>query len=246
MKTLDIVITMAGEGRRFREAGYKVPKYQIIAHGKTLFEWSLSSLSGFFAHTFQYIFIVLKQDNACGFINRICTKMNLSPIKIIEIDTITDGQATTASLAGKEWVKEHELLIYNIDTYIEPNNMRYNQIKGDGFIPCFKGDGDHWSFVKLDNTGKAEIVKEKERISENCTVGAYYFKSCALYEQAYKEYYNSPVAIKEKYVAPLYNHLIQQGKEIRIADIPVQSVHVLGTPAELSIFESKYDCKNCS
>ena len=37
-RKLDVVITMAGLGSRFRKAGYKVPKYMIEAHGKTLFE----------------------------------------------------------------------------------------------------------------------------------------------------------------------------------------------------------------
>ena len=44
-------------------------------------------------------------------------------------------------------------------------------------------------FVRLDETGKAVEVREKKRISENCTLGAYYFKSCALYERLYDEFY---------------------------------------------------------
>lgn len=44
---MTVVITMAGLGSRFRKAGYKVPKYQIEAHGRTLFDWSMESLKGF-------------------------------------------------------------------------------------------------------------------------------------------------------------------------------------------------------
>ena len=44
---MTILITMAGLGTRFREAGYTVPKYQIEAKGKTLFAWSMESLAGF-------------------------------------------------------------------------------------------------------------------------------------------------------------------------------------------------------
>ena len=41
---MNFLITMAGEGRRFREAGYALPKMLIEAKGKTLLEWSIDSL----------------------------------------------------------------------------------------------------------------------------------------------------------------------------------------------------------
>jgi hypothetical protein len=36
----NIVITMAGRGSRFTAAGYTMPKYEIMAHGASLFDWS--------------------------------------------------------------------------------------------------------------------------------------------------------------------------------------------------------------
>lgn len=241
---MNIVITMAGAGSRFKNAGYSQPKYQIIAKGKSLFEWSMESLEGFNKQDTKYTFIVQKQDDAKEFIISKMKKYNVK-VTVIEIDKQTDGQATTAMLASKHWNKEEELIIYNIDTYIEKNEMNYKQIKGDGFIPCFKGEGNHWSFVKLNEKGQAIEVREKNRISEECTVGLYYFKTCKLYENLYNEYYtednnitekNSTYEKKEKYIAPLYNYLIQKNGEVYISNIPVSKVHVLGTPEELQEF----------
>jgi dTDP-glucose pyrophosphorylase len=237
MKSLDVVITMAGRGSRFRDAGYTIPKYEIVAQGRSLFEWSLLSLSGFFDEVHRYIFIVRRQDNAGSFIKHACKTMRIVPIEILEIDQVTSGQAATALLASSVWAEDNELLIYNIDTYIEPGIMNYSQIKGDGFIPCFDGPGDHWSFVKLDETGRAVEVKEKVRISRNCTVGAYFFRSARLYKLLYEEYYINQLAPeKEQYVAPLYNQLIHDGGSVYISSIPKQYVHVLGTPEELNYF----------
>ena len=131
-------------------------------------------------------------------------------------------------------------MIYNIDTYVEAGEMRTEQIKGDGFLPCFHADGDHWSFVKLGADGKAVEVREKSRISDNCTLGAYYFKTCGLYENLYKEYYSSDEKLEkgEKYVAPLYNYLISKGKDVYISIVDYDKVHVLGTPEELEVFRS--------
>lgn len=240
MKNLDIVITMGGLGSRFRKAGYNVPKYMIEAKGKTLFEWSLISLQGYNDIAKQYIFIAMKDEknDVEGFIQRQCEKMQLPSYKIIIIDYLTDGQATTAMLAKKYWQREDALLIYNIDTYVEAGAMHSAELKGDGFIPCFKAAGEHWSFVRLDAEGKAVEIKEKQRISDNCTLGAYYFKSCGLYEDLYAEFYaKAENLVKgEKYVAPLYNYLLEKGGEIYIADIAPQKVHVLGTPEELQVF----------
>lgn len=239
---MTIVITMAGLGSRFRKAGYQVPKYMIEAHGKTLFEWSMISLEGFYQKENTYIFIVRKEDNARAFIQAKCLEMNLTQIHVIEIDYVTDGQATTAMLGSEYWDKESGLMIYNIDTYVEAGEMENSQIVGDGFIPCFNAPGEHWSFVKLDESKKAEEVREKVRISDNCTLGAYYFKSCKLYEQLYKEYYSSNENLEkgEKYVAPLYNYLISKGGDVRISIVDFDKVHVLGTPEELQIFIDNY------
>lgn len=239
---LTVVITMAGLGSRFREAGYAVPKYQIEAHGKTLFEWSMESLAGFYDAENEYIFVVRKEDEAESFIRETCRKLGIANVKVVSIDYLTDGQATTAMLAAPFWDKESALLIYNIDTYVEAGQMRGDQIAGDGFIPCFHADGEHWSFAKLDEAGKVVEVREKVRISDNCTLGAYYFKSCGLYEQLYEEYYTSDEKLEkgEKYVAPLYNYLISKGGDVRISIVDYDRVHVLGTPKELEIFLAEY------
>ncbi len=237
---IDVVITMGGLGSRFRKAGYKVPKYMIEAKGKTLFEWSMISLEGYKKDVAQYIFIAMKDEDLdiAGFVRSKCEELGIIDYHLILLDYLTDGQATTATLAEKYWNSEHALLIYNIDTYVEPGQMNSEELRGDGFIPCFKAEGDHWSFVRLDEQGRVVQIKEKQRISDHCTLGAYYFKSCGLYKQLYDEYYREEKNLVkgEKYVAPLYDYLLSKGGEIYISDIAPETVHVLGTPEELECF----------
>lgn len=239
---MEIVITMAGMGSRFQKAGYKEPKFMIKALGKTLFEWSMDSLIGLNDEKTKYTFIVRKECQAKEFIIKKMQKYGISKCHIIEIDYLTDGQATTCMLASKYWDKNDELFIYNIDTYVEPYELTKKDIKGDGFIPCFKADGDHWSFVKTDETGKIVEIREKKRISDNCTIGAYYFKSCGLYEQIYNEYYTEDRKLdnNEKYIAPLYNYMLEKNMELHMCNIPASKVHVLGTPDELNDFIENY------
>lgn len=240
MNKIDVVITMGGLGSRFRKMGYTVPKYMIEAKGKTLFEWSLISLEGYKNEVNQYVFIAMKDEVADveAFISGKCQELGIKNYHVIVLDYLTDGQATTAMKAAEYWNRDNALLIYNIDTYVEAGEMNSAELKGDGFIPCFQAEGDHWSFVRLDDAGKVVEIKEKQRISNYCTLGAYYFKTCGLYEDLYNEYYSKTQELVngEKYVAPLYDYLLKKGGEIYISDIDPKRVHVLGTPEELQAF----------
>ena len=244
---MQTVITMAGLGTRFRKAGYNVPKYEIKSHNRSLFYWSMLSLSENVSEDDDFYFIVRAEDDAKSFIMTEAAKVFKAAAEnyhVIEIDEMTDGQATTAMLVASQWKESQPLLIYNIDTYVEPGKMMPKEgvpAGTSGFIPCFNAPGDHWSFVETDEAQRAIQVREKQRISDNCTIGAYWFSSCRLYEQMYNDYYKDGGNMEkgEKYVAPLYNHMIGQGMTVRICSIDSRYVHVLGTPEELQIFENE-------
>lgn len=238
MKNMTMIITMAGLGSRFRKAGYDCPKYMIEAKGKTLFEWSMDSLIDYNRHVSKYIFVVRKEDNTENFIKQNMKKYGIDNVEVIGIDYLTDGQATTCMLAIPYCNSDDAIMVYNIDTYVEPCEMKYDDISGEGHIPCFHADGDHWSFAKLDESGNVTEVREKVRISDNCTLGAYYFSSARLYKELYNEYYSddSKMEKNEKYIAPLYNYMIEKGMKVTISIVDKNKVHVLGTPEELKVF----------
>ena len=79
---------------------------------------------------------------------------------------------------------------------------------------------------------------EKVKISDNASVGAYYFKSASEYIRVYNEYYKDEANMEkgERYIAPMYNQLIKENKDVRITIIPYEAVKCLGTPEELDIF----------
>lgn len=238
MKKMTVIITMAGLGTRFQKAGYNCPKYMIEAKGKTLFDWSMDSLIGYNDHVERYVLVVRQEDQAEDFIREHCKGYGIHDVEIVELDHMTDGQATTCMLAIPYCNEDSAIMVYNIDTYVESNEMKFEDISGDGHIPCFHADGDHWSFVKLDENGTAVEVREKVRISDNCTLGAYYFSSAKLYKDLYEEFYadDSRMEKNEKYIAPLYNFMIEKGMPVTISIVDAKRVHVLGTPEELEVF----------
>ena len=236
---MQIIITMAGLGKRFHDAGYNCPKYMIEVNGKTLFEWSMDSLIDYNPHVSKYIFIVQKKDKSQQFILETMKKYGIDNLSVIEIDYLTDGQASTCMLAMPYCNYDESIMVYNIDTYVEPGALKYSDISGEGHIPCFVAPGEHWSFVKVNNEGYAVEVREKNKISNNCSLGAYYFSSAHLFMDLYNTYYlnNNYIEMNEKYIAPMYNNLINEGLKVTVSVIDSSKVHVLGTPQELEIFK---------
>ena len=79
---MNVVITMAGSGIRFREAGFFQPKHMIAVGGKTLFEWSLSSLQNFFEH--QFVFVARAEHDSKAFVQKECAKLGCCNVSIVE------------------------------------------------------------------------------------------------------------------------------------------------------------------
>ncbi|MBX7138501.1 MAG: NTP transferase domain-containing protein [Oligoflexia bacterium] len=228
---MNVIITMAGEGRRFREAGFAVPKHRIEVRGKSLLAWSLESLRSFYQHSF--IFVSRREYIARSEIEQSCRTLGIAKYEHLELPEPTDGQATSALLA-RPAIEDAEapILIYNIDTYVEPWALQPEMIKGDGWIPAFSAAGDHWSFVTFDPAFKVTAITEKIRISEFATVGLYFFGSFNLYEECYRQCRFE--GYREKFVAPLYQRLIEDPcREVYTTVLAPAAVHVLGTPEDI-------------
>ena len=236
----NIVITMAGRGSRFYEAGYTVPKYEILAHGRSLFDWSMLSLRNFLSCDSRVIFVCLAENHSADYVRSRCEALGLGEVHIIELNQLTDGQATSAYMSQELWRLEEPLLVYNIDTYVNPRALDPSKIRvdSDGWVPCFRVPGEHWSFVELSEDGWAVDFAEKKRISEHASIGLYWFKQAGRYAQAYERFFVEPANLVrgERYIAPLYRQLLMEGAKVSISDLSLSDVHVLGTPDELEVF----------
>jgi len=237
---MKIIITMAGKGQRFRDAGYAVPKYMIDALGKSLFEWSMLSLQDFFST--EFIFIVRAEDNAGNFIKSKCEKSGIKNFTITPLPALTDGQATTVLAAADYLDANDSFAVYNIDTYIVEGELRHNDMKGDGFIPGFRAEGSKWSFISMDENEKVTDIAEKVPISDIATLGFYYFSSFALFKEFYEKTFkdNLNLVNGEKYIAPIYKVLVEAGRPVYGSVISSKKVWGLGTPDDLTFFLNNY------
>ncbi|MFT4034546.1 MAG: glycosyltransferase family 2 protein [Patulibacter sp.] len=233
-----VLITMAGRGQRFRDAGHDRPKYEIEVHGRTLFRWSLESLAAWFDGPCDLVLVAREEDHAGDFARRQTRAAGWPEPTLVELSHTTDGQATTAMLA-QEAIRDHAapLTIYNIDTHVTPRAMTPAAASGAGWIPCFRAGGDHWSFAAVGDDGRVTEVREKVRISPFATLGLYWFDSFERYADLYARHFEAGgEEAGERYIAPMYNRLIADGAAVTISDIPVDAVVPLGTPTEVLTF----------
>ncbi len=174
-KNLNILIPMAGAGKRFSDAGYIFPKPLIEVNNKPMIQWVIESLN----LKGKFIFLIQKEHQKKYNIKS-TLKMLQPDCEIIEIDKLTNGAACTTLLAKKFINNKNSLVIANSDQYIKWNSSKsmyqVTTKKLDGAILTFEAVHPKWSYAKTDKNGFVEMVAEKKVISKEATVGVYYWK----------------------------------------------------------------------
>ncbi|MPW37436.1 glycosyltransferase family 2 protein [Vibrio sp. B1Z05] len=243
-----IVIPMAGMSSRFFKAGYTKPKYMLEAHGKTLFEHSVDSFKAYFSSQ-PFLFIVKNVFDTPDFVKDKAIEMGIKQFHIVALDIDTRGQAETVTL-GLEKLKAQgveysgSITVFNIDTFRPEFILPKVSECSDGYLEVFKGEGPNWSFAKPSSADSTKVVltAEKKPISNLCSTGLYHFKRIEDYLEAYENYLAKPQSEWEKgelYIAPLYNHLIEKGRDIHYHLIKNDEVIFCGVPSEYEEFKAK-------
>jgi hypothetical protein len=234
-----IVIPMAGQSRRFRDAGYARPKYELPLHGESLFACCLRSFERYFDSE-RFLFVVRGGCGAETFVLDECARLGIADHRIVTLDAPTRGQAETVLLGLREAAcpGSDAILVFNIDTIRPGYSFPPDAAHSDGYLEVVRAAGEHWSFVRPAASFSRRVAEtsEKRRISALCCTGLYYFARAADFtaacETALQTAGDYLECWGELYVAPLYNTLIGAGKHIVYDEAPASRVHFAGTPAE--------------
>ena len=233
-KEMNVLIPMAGAGKRFIDAGYIFPKPIIEIKNKPMIQWVIDSLK----INANYIFIIQKEHQEKFNIKSVL-KILKPNCKVIELDHITEGAACTTLLAKKYIDNNNPLIIANSDQYIKWNSSKslykFTSKKFDGAILTFEAIHPKWSYAKCDKHKIVSEVAEKKVISKNATVGVYYWKNGSDYVKYAENMIDKNIRVNnEFYVCPVYNEAIKDKKKIVIET--VDEMHGLGSPEDLNNF----------
>lgn len=243
---LNIVIPMAGRGSRFAKEGYVMPKPLIDVHGEPMIARVTQNITPKCEH--RFIYLCLQEHLA-----KYDLKKRLEEIApgcaVVSVDQVTEGAACTVLLAEKYIDNDDSLMIVNSDQYVDIDINEYLVSMGekDGLIMTMYADDPKWSFIQFDKDGLVTLVREKEVISNEATVGIYNFrKGSDFVKYAYQMIDKGIRSNGEFYVAPVYNEMICDGKRVGFYNIGSEDngMYGLGIPGDLEKFLLKWRFDN--
>lgn len=229
--TLNIVIPMAGEGRRFKEAGYDIYKAFLPVGRQRMIDAVISNVRPSQSHQFTFVsrYDLLLDSLPSGSF-------------VLRLDEPTEGAAATI-LKVREYIdNEQPLLIVNSDQLIDFKIDGFlNKARGyDGLILTFSATDPKWSYASVKG-GEVVGVAEKVPISTHATCGVYYFGSGHDFLQAADSMIAKNIRTKgEYYLCPVYNEYIAMGKKVGIYEVEATAMHGLGTPEEYEAYQSNF------
>jgi NDP-sugar pyrophosphorylase family protein len=237
---LNIVMPMAGRGKRFADAGYAVPKPIIAVHGRPMTEVVIANLRPRRPH--RFVFLILREHaQQFDFDKRLLSWAPGSEVRYVE--KVTEGAACTVLLACDVIDNEAPLMIANCDQWVDVDIDNYlgsmDSASAQGLIMTMWADDPKWSFVRFDAGGKVVEVVEKQVVSNEATVGIYNFRHGSDFVRAADAMIARDLRVNnEFYVAPTYNQLIAEGQKIVVCNVGKEDagMYGLGIPADLERF----------
>lgn len=237
-ESMNVVIPMSGAGSRFVSAGYTFPKPLISIGEKPMIQMAVENLNV----NANFIFIV-RRDHYEQYNLESMLKIIAPGCKIVITDGITEGACCSTLLAESFIDNDNPLLIANSDQFIEWESGAFfhamNAPGIDGGILTFESTHPKWSYIRVNENGNVVTLKEKEVISNQATVGIYYWAKGKDYVRCAKQMIAKNIRVNnEFYVAPVYNEAIAEGKVIK--PWVVDKMWGLGTPEDLNHFLNHY------
>ncbi len=236
MRSLHIIMPMAGEGSRFRNAGWTTPKPLIELAGKPLFVRAIESVRVDSA-PMKYSLIVRQEHIDEYGIDKGIREI-LPDAMIYSVEKTTRGAVETCLMAEAGIADDDAVVVMDCD--LEFRSEAYRRIIEDalnnegatgGALVSFDSDEPKYSYAELDENGNVVRTAEKEVISNHALCGAYFFASGRAFKEVAHRLLDAPMEKPEFYVSLLYNYLLAEGDIVKLATM--EDYRSYGTPEEL-------------
>jgi len=230
------LIPAAGDGSRFKNAGWLRPKPFIDVNGKPMIRRVYQN----FVPDYATSIAIVKQhhlDTFAGSTNNDLVDFD----HVVPIDKTTEGTACTLLLARTYINNDSAMLVVNSDQLVDFDVEDFVddcRLRGlDGSILVFRDPSMNpkWSFARLDENDLVIEVAEKKPISDLATVGVYLFsRGREFVDSAIEMILHNDRVNGEFYTCPVYNYMISKGARIGIYEVSCDSMKGLGTPDDLN------------
>jgi NDP-sugar pyrophosphorylase family protein len=241
---MNVLIPLAGAGSRFINEGYKTPKPMIMIDNLPMVIKAAQNLP----RGEKYLYLCRKshldkydlQDTIHDFYPN---------ARIISVNKLTEGQASTCLLAKNFINNNEELLIGACDNGMLFDPNKFNSIKQDcdciifTFRHCVtvKHKPEQYGWVVTDSDDSTVLkVSVKQPLSKNpeldhAIVGAFWFRKGSFFVEAAEDMINENRRINnEFYVDECINNIVQ--KKLRVKVFEIEKYICWGTPDDLRTY----------
>ncbi len=251
---IQLIVPMSGIGKRFKDAGYKIPKPLIKVRGKEI----INHVVNMFGGIERVIFICNEEHlndknlNLRKILKNLHPKTTIFSIKphkkgpihaVLEAESILDSSIPTI-------VNYCDFnSFFNFPNFI--NHLKKD--KPDGCVFTYTGFHPHmlnntnYAYVKKNKNSVIDIQEKKpftqSPMMEEVSSGSYYFKSSQLMLKYFKKTISLDLKVNgEFYVSMAYKPMIEDG--LKIKTFLIDYFMQWGTPSDLENFNWYSDVFN--
>lgn len=254
---MNILIPMAGEGRRFIEAGYKESKPTIPVYDKR----TGKKVPMVVGATFDLPCVLPRGENVIYVERDFHKKMGVeekirqyfSGAQFITIDYLTEGQACTCLVAEKDIDNCEELLIAGCDNGMEYSFDRFDEYrkKADVLVFTYRHNEavlvnpEAYGWMIVDGEDNIVGTSIKRAISDNpmedhAVVATFWFREGRIFAESARKMIKENDRINhEFYVDEVVRHAIELGYKAKVFE--VERYIGWGTPEDYELYQRTFE-----
>lgn len=247
INNMNVVMPMAGAGKRFLNTTYNLPKPLIQVDNYPMFLRASLCLPRGKKNIFQAREEII---SAYGIEEK--AKKLFSDVSLIAIDHLTDGQASTVLFAESFIDAEAPLLIGACDNGMVYDEKLFLSLVSPGSDidaliftfrknPAVRRRPEMYGWVSIDSAGRVKKVSVKIPISnspinDHAVVGSFWFKKGKYFVSAAEEMIKDGSRINgEFYIDNCMNYLVKNNLKVHVFE--VEKYICWGTPDDLRTYE---------
>lgn len=254
---MKILIPMAGEGKRFQEAGYSVSKPAIptwdVRYGMKLpmVVCAVNCLPGLEDGGKNLIFVERDFHRLDGTEDKIHTQFPQA--RFLTVAGLTEGQACTCLLA-KDWIDgDEELLIAGCDNGMLFNEAKFHALRQEADLLVFTyrnndavmKNPDAYGWMKTDGDGNITGLSIKKALSDtpkkdHAVVATFWFRHGWQFVRAAEKMISEGDRIhNEFYVDETVKHALELGYRAKVFE--VERYIGWGTPKDYEEYQATFE-----
>lgn len=254
---MKILIPMAGEGKRFTDAGYKVSKPAILTYDRRtgnkipMVVCAVLDLPGVEKDGNNLIFIDRLFHKAAGV--EVEIKKFFPKAQFITIDGLTEGQACTCLLAKEMLDKDESVLIAGCDNGMVMDKAAFDALTDecDEIVFTYRHNEavlknpNAYGWMKVDKEDNVIGTSIKKTLSDtpledHAVVATFWFKTAKIFIDATEKMIAGNDRINhEFYMDQVAAHMLTMGYKVKVFEI--NRYIGWGTPADYEAYQNTYE-----